>query len=462
MKHASDPITLRLIFRPVRGGALIRWEADVLGARESRLPAPIPPADISLILRALDVLQDPAYPTAWNAGQERSFSFSQGERDRLSAAGLWAKGRVVADAPWRIGRRLYRALVADPAAALALATVRDHAVALGQPLAIELCFPPAAVDLAGLPWELLWDEGMIPLLLGRGSTASCVRRIDLAAAIAPRRAADGPLRILAISPHAGIPAELRQVERAARSAAWEPLLSRGLATMHEISPATRAALTDAIDADSPPDVIHFYGHGRYRDGAGALLLDDPGGAGWAPAAALAPALAAAQMVVLHACQGAMLGADGPLGDGLRSAVAPALCAAGVPVVIGMQLSVRAAAASRMSAIIYQALAGGRSVGEAIAFARRALFVEERDRVSWFVPTLYVRARGGGPIYLRPPIDRPAPPAASGAGRGSRQAVVASDGGAISALRMRGDSRSHQIVIAAGGRIDGAELSAGSD
>ncbi|MEI7772464.1 MAG: CHAT domain-containing protein, partial [Chloroflexales bacterium] len=139
MTSPSDPIILRLIFRPVRGGALLRWESDVLGARESRLPAPIPPGDVGLILRALDALQDPAYPTAWNAAQERSFSFSPGERERLGTAGLWNAGRVRADAPWRIGRRLYRALSEDPAGAQALGTVRDHAAALGRPLSLELC-----------------------------------------------------------------------------------------------------------------------------------------------------------------------------------------------------------------------------------------------------------------------------------------------------------------------------------
>ncbi|MEI7644591.1 MAG: CHAT domain-containing protein [Chloroflexales bacterium] len=460
MTSPSDPISLRLIFRPVRGGALLRWEADVLGARESRMPAPIPPDDLGLILRTLDALQDPAYPTAWNAAQERSFGFSPDERARLGAAGLWAAGRVCADAPWRIGRRLHRALTADPAGAQALGTVRDHAAAIGRPLSLELCFPPAATDLAGLPWELLWDDGPTPILLGRGATAACVRRLDLAEALPPPRQTTGPLRILAISPRAGIPAELRQIERAARAAAWAPLIERGQARMDELGPVTRESLANATTGAHPPDVIHYYGHGRYHGGEGALLLDDAGAAAWVPASSLAPLLAPAGMVVLHACQGAMLGSAHTLAADMRSALAPALCAAGVPVVLGMQFTVRAAAANRMAAVIYQALAEGRSVEEAVAFARRALYVEEPDRVSWYVPALYLRARGGGPTYLRPPVTRPV--VAPGRADGARQSVVARDGGAISDLRMRGGAGSHQAVIAQGGSISGVDLSDRTD
>ena len=457
MTNQSDPITLRLIFRPVRGGALLRWESDVLGVCESRLPAPIPPDDMGLILRALDTLQDPAYPTAWNAAQVRSFGFSPDDQERLTSAGLWDSGRVRADTPWRIGRRLYRALTADPAGAQALGTVRDHAAAVGRTLSLELCFPPNATDLAGLPWELLWDEGPTPVLLGRGATAACVRRLDLAQALPPPRQTSGPLRILAVSPRTGIPDEVRQIERAARAAAWEPLITCGVAQMDELSPVTRKSLAEMIMGEDPPDIIHYYGHGRYRGGEGALLLDDPGAAAWIPAAALAPLFAPAGMVVLHACQGAMLGAEGVIGDSadMRTALAPALCAAGVPIVLGMQFTVRAAAASRMAAVIYQALAEGRSVEEAVAFARRALYVEEPDRVSWYVPALYLRARSGGPTYLRPPVIRPT----SELNRltGARQSVIARDGGAISSLRIQGGAGSQQAVIADGGSISGVDL-----
>jgi CHAT domain-containing protein len=184
--------------------------------------------------------------------------------------------------------------------------------------------------------------------------------------------------------------------------ALQPLLERNLAEVRELSPVSRREL-ERVVREWSPDVIHYYGHGRYEQGSGALLLDhERGGEEWTPPDALAAAFGGVQMVVLHACQGAMA----TPGATLLSSVAPALSMAGVPVVIGMQFTIRADAATRIASIVYAGLAQGRSVQEALAAARIALYVGETDQVSWFVPALYVRSRSHGPIYLRPPTDQP--------------------------------------------------------
>jgi hypothetical protein len=460
MSDRYDPVALRVAFAPRGDGALLRWEAEVLGARVSRLPAPLPAADLPLALRALDVLQDPAYPHAWNAEQARHFGFDAAERARLAALNLWAaEGRVRPDAPRRLGRLLFRALTMDPAGAQALGTVRDHAAALGRPLALELCFPPGTAALAALPWELLWDEGPAPLLLAGGGLGGVARRLDLPQALPPPRAATGPLRILAVSPQAGIAPELRQVERAARAAAWAPLLDGGLAELREVEPADRGALLRAVAEHGPPDVVHFYGHGRMAGGEGALLLDGDGG--WTPAPALAAALGGAGLVALHACQGAALHPAGDEGDPLLGGVAQALCAAGVPAVLGMQLTVRVSAATSAAAAIYGGLAAGRSLQEAVAAARRALFVEERDGASWFVPALYLRDRAGGLFHLRPPAPEAEPTEAPGAAPPAGQSVVARGGGVIRALRLKGRAASSQRVVAeSGGEISDVTMISG--
>ena len=184
--------------------------------------------------------------------------------------------------------------------------------------------------------------------------------------------------------------------------ALQPLLERHLAEVRELSPVSRREL-ERVVREWSPDVIHYYGHGRYEQGAGALLLDrESGGEDWTPPGALAAAAGGVRMVLLHACQGAMA----TPGSALLSSVAPALSVAGVPVVIGMQFTIRADAATRIASIVYAGLAQGRSVQEALVAARIALYVGETDQVSWFVPALYVRSRSLGPIYLRPPSDQP--------------------------------------------------------
>lgn len=451
-----EPIELQITFAPRGANALLSWRAEVLGVRTSLLVAPIPTASLAVALRALDVIQDPAYPHAWNDVQGRHFTFSENEQAQLVALDLWdsAAARVRRDAHRQLGRRIYRALVADESGARALATARDHATALGRPLALELQFPPGAAHIAALPWELLWDEGNTPLIFTRGDSSWVVRRLDLAQAVPPTRLGTGPLKILAISPQEGIGEELRQVERAARAAALGPLLAAGRAELREVEPATRAALVEAIEADDPPDIVHFYGHGRLRDGVGELLLDAAPGGTWLPAPALAALFGGVGLVALHACQGAAV-SPGSQGEPLLGGVAQALCAAGVPAVLGMQLSVRADAATRTAAAVYGALAAGRSLQSGVAQARRALFVEEPNQTSWFVPTLYLRGRWSGPFHLRQPI-RPAAASATGTPQQlqSTQTVVARGGATIRALRIQGRPGAAQRVIA----LDGASIS----
>jgi hypothetical protein len=399
MSGNETPIVLRMYFSSYQRGAYIRWESEVLGQVTSRIPMPFAAEDLPLVLRALDALQDPSYPTAWNSAQETLFSFSEDEQHRLAGLALWdeAADRLPRDLPRRVGSRLYDALAFKGDGAQALSIVRHHAVAVGSPLLMICYFRAADAALAALPWELLWADDTTPLLLERRLNAAVERRIDVAGALPPPPQGNGPLRILAVAPRAGIPAELRQSERQARLAAWQPLLQRGLAAMRELGPATPAEL-ERIVREWSPDVVHYYGHGRYEDGAGALLLDgDRGGEVWTSTDALAATLGGVSMVFLHACQGAMTAPYGAL----LSGIAPALSAAGVPVVLGMQFTVRADAATRVATIVYAGLAQGRSVQESLAAARRALFVAETDRVSWFVPTLYVRSRTTGALSLRP-------------------------------------------------------------
>jgi hypothetical protein len=387
---APLPQSIPLVLRIADQGdhATIIWEADVIGRRQSTFRLPYDAATLPVVIKALDALQ---YGRDFAA--ER---LDEQDRAQLAALGLWANDKLVADIQKRVGRAIYAALVADPEGNTALRTVRDYATAEGKPLSFLLRVPPDAINLAALPWELLWDQAN-PVLLSRGKLASWVRYLDLEQALPPAIAIDNarPLRILAIAPHAELPEEIRAAERLARTQAWKALVDSGNVVIEELSPATRSGLIDRVQNGPQVDILHFYGHGRYRDGEGALLFDRPDGSmTWVSADQLASLFSDARLVMIHACKSAMVSEKG-----LLSAIAPALSAAGIPAIVAMQLTVQADAGTRFAGVVYRNLARGASIQDAVNQARQALFVEDDEGISWYVPTLTIRARDTGPLRL---------------------------------------------------------------
>jgi len=380
------PFTLRITEQGAQAGII--WEADVIGRRQSTFRSPYDGVTLPVVIKGLDALQ---YGREFAA--ER---LNENDRAQLATLGLWSGDQLAADIHKQVGRAIYNALVADPVGSTALRTTRDYATAEGKPLAYLFRFPPDAVNLAALPWELMWDQSG-PLLLSRGKLASWVRYLDLDQALPPAIVVDDsrPLRILTVAPQAEIPEDIRTAERQARTQAWDALVKAGNAVIEELSPTTRSGLIDRIQNGPPVDILHFYGHGRYRHGEGALLLDKAdGGLTWVSADQLAALLSDVRLVMLHACKSGMVS-----DQGLLSAVAPALSAAGIPAVVAMQLTVQAEAGTRFAGVVYRNLARGVSIQHAVNQARQALFVEDEEGISWYVPTLTIRARDTGPLRL---------------------------------------------------------------
>lgn len=413
----------------------IRWESPIIGVRYSRFVSPYQGDDLALVIRALDAVQSRRNPHA---------VFSTEEQARLDALGLWhGKGWLLEGSARRVGQALYRALCADPQGAQALGTVRDYAASQDRPFALCLRLSPTQVELAALPWEVLWDDGPSPLLLSRGRLAACTRHLDLAQALPPPREWKRPLHVLVLTPHANVSPQVRAEGYRAIRTAWEPLLSSGQVALNELSPVTRESLVNTLQTSPPPDVIHYQGHGHYEGGEGALLLDDASGKGcWTSTSKLAALFSGVRMVVLFACQGAMVAPP----SGLLTGVAPALSAAGIPIVLGMQVTVRIRAAARASGVMYRALAAGWSVQQAVSLVRQALYVDEEDQVSWYVPVLYVRTHDTAPVHLVAPVQ-PEPTDTLPRMVGAHQTVVAQGNSHIRGVAMRGSAGTHQDVRA---------------
>ncbi|NTU80349.1 MAG: CHAT domain-containing protein [Chloroflexales bacterium] len=388
------PITLD--FRLESTGPWITWRSHLTGREDTPFTPPYDDGALPLVIRALDALQHPSYPTPLSDEDARHFTFHGQDQAILAAHGLWRQGRVAPEAPRLVGQAIYQAL--GPVGQALIKAARNTCIAQGLRISYILRFPPGGIALAALPWELLWEEDKHQSLLVRGATIdSCERYLDLDLALPPPLPAHQRLHLLALSPAYGIPEPVRRSERAARLQTWSLLRDQGKISFDEISPLTVASLNDyLLNAPGRPDIIHYYGHGTYRDGRGFLQLDgDGGGADQVSTERLAPLLGDTRLLVLHACQSATFSAQG----GLLTGIAPALSLVS-GAVVAMQMTVSVAAATRFSQVLYQQLLGhGRSLQDAVSRARQVLFTEASGGESWYVPTLYIRSREQRPIYL---------------------------------------------------------------
>lgn len=363
---------LNLTFDFVRSAehAIIRWHSEMIDGVYTDFVSPYVPNELATVVKALDALQVPQ-------------SFGGGEIAILKRHRLWdEQSNMPAPRAWRIvGATLYEALGAQGKALIE--QVIGLARHSGRTVNYLLRFPPECVDLAALPWELIRSQNHF-LLMTPGVDVSCERNILFGQAPPTALPAHERPHALVLLPHFA----MDDAERAAQIAMFDMLKAQGALTYDIVSPVT----PDALDAYfrttvRKPHIVHYTGHGVYREQEGWLLLD--GGSRGNPrrisAEQFSTLVGTIHLAVILACQSAMV-AEGELLTG----VAPALSyAAGA--VVAMQLRVRSKAAREFVNILYdELLIKGRSLQASVVMARRSLFGTEEDRVSWFVPTLYLR------------------------------------------------------------------------
>lgn len=365
------------------------FEADVIGRRESIFHTPYNLNDLRLMIKALDAVQYPDYPSV---GPQ----FSEDEKNTLIDLNLWSDSRVSSDAYKIVGQALYEGL--DHGGKSAIKEVVNYSISQNLRISYVLRFSEDAVMLAALPWELISDQKQA-ILLSRGNDIdSCERYMDIDQALRPSVLRDEQLHVLALLPNYNISSQVRMEEQAVREASWNKLRDMGRISYSVINPLTRRALSEYLrSAAQSPDIVHYFGHGSYRDGEGYLIFDNGhGGKDTVSAAELAGVLGKARLVVLHACQSAMsIEEDG----GLFTGVAPALSRV-VDAVVAMQFTVRTDVATRFAEVFYEGLLiKGLSVQESVAEGRQALFFEFGRHANWYVPTLHIRSRKQEPLFL---------------------------------------------------------------
>ncbi|MEM6453734.1 MAG: CHAT domain-containing protein [Acidobacteriota bacterium] len=290
-----------------------------------------------------------------------------------------------------------------------------HARALDAPLRIRLRLPSddTASTWHSLPWELLYDE-MRHAHIATDVMTPFVRTWAHAASTA-RPLAEPPLRVLLAfpTPTGGPPLKIERERDLIERRLGELAVPLDWARVPD--PVTLDALQQTLIAHRP-HVVHIGGHGAFDDdGVGGVdFVGDDGASDRVTGARLAACLRDARqptaLIVLNVCRTSALEA---LDDPPFHAVAGALIAAGHNAVIAMNGPIVDGAAVAFSGALYDRLAGGDAIDQAVNTARNRLLLRNDPQPWWAVPALHLRSDDAGLI-------RPAAAAPSGDGAAARK------------------------------------------
>jgi len=286
-----------------------------------------------------------------------------------------------------LGTRLYDAVFRDEVRSVLVASQRE-AEAAQQHLRIRLRFSNDAVELATLPWEILFDPEQ-EHFLALSEARPILRYLPLPR---PRPAlkVEPPLSILAVlaSPADHVPLDVEQ-EWQAMETALADLQADDKVRLERLATPTLDALQQRLMGELV-HVLHFVGHGIYEPdrGESMLLFEDPAGDAQLVAAENLARLfhnhSSLHLVYLNACEGA-------IGDESNAfaGVAQSLVQQGVPAAVAMQDEITDRAATELARTFYTALATGRPVDSALTHARVALAAHGNDE--WAIPVLFSRS-----------------------------------------------------------------------
>ncbi|MDA0867274.1 MAG: CHAT domain-containing protein, partial [Cyanobacteria bacterium] len=354
-----------------------------------------------------------------------------GEQGWMAQVGLLSPGHpsFAPDYLKTIGQELFQTLL-SPAQPVgqAFQSAQRQAEGAGAGLHLRLKFAADSAQrsrLADYPWELIHDGQRF--LLHRRVQMSRYIAYD---AVPPQQPLGDRLRVLLVSPRASTVGQLPDAEPQA--------IQTGIAKAESVSvdklptPTWRGLSAYLTESATPPQVIHFDGHGIFgkrcqvcghlhnstkvetcqRCGAplpeaqGFLAFEDEQGqADFVSARSLA-ALVADQgiaLVVLSACQSGMAVA----GESVFNGTAQQLIDAQVPAVVAMQYSVQVQAARDFAEQFYRVVGQGKSALAALQAGRTWMGVEGNQ---WYRPVLYLRWRENqaGELFVKPLPQSPEP------------------------------------------------------
>ncbi|MEM8964533.1 MAG: CHAT domain-containing protein [Acidobacteriota bacterium] len=308
-------------------------------------------------------------------------------------------------APRHAAQRLFATLLNQHHPGLFDAS-RTEAKGKDAGLRLRLRLPLDGADGIDPPWELLHDgTGYLAL----DPSTPVVRSLLHFPTIPVAQPKPLDLLVVTASPDGCDPLSIDDELKVIRDANDK----HGLAPPQVIDQASLEAIDRALERHRP-NTLHIIAHGDFDDDGDAVLLfagadGEARRIGGQDLAELVR-LHDLRLVVLNTCHG---GSSPRAGDPFTSIVA-SLLRAGVPAVIAMQREIDDRAAVLFADTLYQGLGAGKSLEEAVARARKALWRRESNHFQWAVPVLYLQTETGDlfaePVDTMPitPIAEPKP------------------------------------------------------
>ncbi|GEM_PF-5121271 len=265
-----------------------------------------------------------------------------------------------------------------------------------SPLLLQLEFDADAVSPAQLPWELIHD-GTDHLALEE------VIHLNRYVTYFGDRGPFEPVEQLNILYVIARPADQTHLPDYYESdeliKSMSNLIHKGRARVDILEVATLAEMQKAVK-NGNYHIIHWDGHGGFRDGVGLLCFENEANqTDYVSAQQLADILkdSSVRLVLLSACQSAMVG-----GTSIFNTFGPALIRNKVPAVIAFQYTVPVIATSAFTKEFYRSLARGEPISAAVADGRKKMTGMTR---TWFFPALYMRvADGEGYLFTGEPEE----------------------------------------------------------
>jgi hypothetical protein len=339
--------------------------------------------------------QDGAYPVTADAGglgrtPHRLTPPAPALRQMLAEAAVLPADALAEELLAALGEALHGWLFAGPLE-LALRMAQNAAARAERGLRIRLSID--APELQAWPWELMRDpqSGHALATVVATPLVRYLDRADQYGGLADIET-ELPIRLLLVIPDA--PDLNLAVERAAIEEA-AATLGKAITVRVLQGHVTRSLLADTLLAGRY-DIVHFSGHGAFRDGRGYVRLLYPNGAAdWMDGGALAQLsinFRSIKLIVLNACNTGQLDTGRAFGG-----LALQMMRHGIPAVIAMQFPLSDPAATTFAREFYRHLCMGESAGQvdaALTYARALIAVLHPAERSFAAPTLYLRAADG--------------------------------------------------------------------